>query len=154
MSTDAAIPTTTEAPPAAQEVLEWRVHLLRERPAGGAAVLAAAALAGVWGYGLFQHPLASMVGAGLVLASVGEFVFPLYCRLDADGAEVRNPFAWRKIAWKDVRRVYAGEGGVRLSPLPHGGVREAFRGVLLRCRGNREEVLQAVRRFRHAARND
>ncbi|MFN3649868.1 MAG: hypothetical protein ACK47B_09815 [Armatimonadota bacterium] len=153
MPIDVAISPAPDAVPLEGEELEWRVHLLRERPAGGVAVAAAVAAAATWGFLLFQHPVAGLVGAGLVLASAGEFVFPLHCRLNAEGAEVRNPFAWRKIAWKDVRRVYTGEEGVRLSPLAHGGVGDGFRGVLLRCRGNREEVLQVVRRYRDAARD-
>jgi hypothetical protein len=127
--------------------LTWRVHLARRQPGRAAAAIAAALAAGAWAYVLFGSPLPALAAAGLLVASVGEFLFPIVYRLTPEGAEARNLFAWRKIAWREVRRVYTGEDAIKLSPLAHGGPREAFRGVLLRCEENRDAILAAVNAY-------
>ena len=145
-------------PPEAEELsstqpesVEWRVHLARRQPARAAAASMAVLGAGAWAFYLFQHVVPALVTVGLLVAATGEFMFPISYRLSPAGAEARNPFGWRRIGWGEVMRVYVGNDEIKLSPLKHGGPREAFRGVLLRCEGNREVVLAAVQRFRDAA---
>jgi hypothetical protein len=140
------------APEPAAPALEWRVHLAARQPGRSAGALLAVVLAGVSAFILFQHAASALLAAGLILAAVGEFLFPVTYRLTAEGAEARGPLHWRRIAWTEVKRVYTHEEEVKLSPLAHGGPREPFRGVLLRCNGNRDEVLAAIRTFREAAR--
>jgi hypothetical protein len=103
---------------------------------------------------VFRHPIPALVAAALLALALGDFLFPVRYRLSAAGAEARGVGHWRRIAWEEVKRVYVGEEEVKLSPLAHGGPREPFRGVLLRCQGNREAVLAAVRQFRDAAARD
>jgi hypothetical protein len=100
--------------------------------AGGAALL------------LFHSLLSALLAAGLLLAATSEFILPVTYRLTPQGAEARSFFTWRKIEWSEVKRVYSGRDEVKLSPLKHGGPREAFRGVLLRCEGNQGTVQAAV----------
>jgi hypothetical protein len=134
--------------------MEWRVHLARRRPGRAVLVLALALAVGALALFLFRHVASALLAVGLLVAAVGEFLFPLAHRLTREGAEVRGPFYWRRIAWTEVKRVHVGEEEVKLSPLAHGGPREAFRGVVLRCEGNRDEVLAAVRQLRDAAARD
>lgn len=136
---------------AEKEVLEWRVFPARRQPGRAVAVVAVALAAGAWAYVLLGSLLLAAVAAGLLLASVGEFLFPVVYRLTPEQAEARNPFAWRRIAWAQVRRVALAEDAILLSPLAEPSRRDAFRGVLLRCAANRQEVLTAVRRYRDAA---
>jgi hypothetical protein len=125
--------------------LTWRVHLARRQPGRAVGAVAAALAAGAWAYLLFGSLLAALATTGLLVAAVGEFLFPIRYRIGPEGAEARNLFAWRRIAWRDVRRVYWGGETIKLSPLPHGGPREAFRGVLLRCEEiSRDTVVAAV----------
>ena len=133
------------------ETLEWRVYLARRQPAR--ATVAVGVILGVaaWGYVAFGSLLPGLAGAALLLGAVGEFLFPVTYRLSPEYAEARGPLSWRRIAWKEVKRVYAGDGEIKLSPLAHPGPREAFRGVLLRCEANQEAVLAAVKQFRDAA---
>jgi hypothetical protein len=133
------------------DTLEWRVHLARQQPGRAAGAVAAILLASAAALWLFASPGFALVTGGLLLAATGEFLFPTTYRLTASGAEARNPFGWRKITWKEVKRVYAGNEEIKLSPLAHGGPRESFRGVLLRCAGNHEAVRSAVHRFHDAA---
>ena len=133
------------------DTIEWRVHLARERPAHAAAVGTAIVLTATSAHWLLGSPGFALAAAGLLLAATGEFLFPTTYRLTPEGAEARNPFGWRRIAWKEVKRIYTGNEEIKLSPLAHGGPRESFRGVLLRCGENRETVRNAVRRFHDAA---
>jgi hypothetical protein len=130
---------------------EWRVHLARRHPGRAAGAVGLALGAGAAAYVSFGALAPALVSGGLVLAAAGEFLFPTTYRLTAEWAEVRNPFGWRRIAWKEVKRVHSGKEEIKLSPLAHAGRREAFRGVLLRCEGNQPAVLEAIDRFRNAA---
>ena len=131
-------------------MLEWRVHLARRQPGRAVLAVLVALAAAAWAGLLFQSLAAAVVTFAVLVGAVGDFLFPLTFRLSREGAEARGPFSWRRILWADVKRVYAGEGEVKLSPLEHGGRREAFRGVLLRCADNQEAVLAAVRDCRDA----
>jgi hypothetical protein len=135
----------------APEVLEWRVHLARRQPARAVAALAIIFGAAVGTQAAFGWLSLSLATAALLFAAAGEFLFPITYRLTADGVEARNPFAWRRIAWKEVKRVYAGNEEIKLSPFAERDRREPFRGVLLRCEGNRAAVLEAIQDFRDAA---
>jgi hypothetical protein len=131
--------------------LTWRVHLARRQPGRAAVAVAAALAAGAWGYLLLGGLLPALAGTGLLLAAVAEFLLPVQYRLTPEGAEARNLLLWRRIAWPEVQRVYTGAETIKLSPLPSGGRREAFRGVLLRLDGNGDAVLAAIERFRDVA---
>ena len=131
--------------------LEWRVHLAAREPAKGAVAAGLCFLAGGVALAAFGSLGTALAAAVVLMAAVGEFVFPVTYRLSAKGAEARNTFYWRRIEWGEVRRVYLGPDAVKLSPLAHGGPREAFRGVVLRCEENREAVLEAIERYRDAA---
>jgi hypothetical protein len=154
-------PATAPAPPAeapeaaseapAAEVLEWCIHLARREPAKAVVVVGLALISGALGLALFHNWLFALFAAGVLIAATGEFLFPVRYRLTAEDAELRGPFSWRRIRWTEVKRVYAANEEIKLSPLAHPGPREAFRGVLLRCEGNRDRVLDAIRRFRDAA---
>jgi hypothetical protein len=138
-------------PAAGAGCLEWRVHLARRQPARAVAAAGIALAAGIWAFALFHSFSLAIAAAGLLVAAVGEFLFPISYRLTPEAAEARNLVCWRRLAWADVRRIDLGDEGIKLSPLRCGGRGEAFRGVLLRCDANRELVLAAVQRFRDAA---
>ena len=131
--------------------LQWRVHLARREPLRALVVTVLIGMAGCAALLLFHSLLSALLAAGLILAATGEFLLPVTYRLTPEGAEARSLFAWRKIAWSEVKRVYSSRGLVKLSPLAHGGPREAFRGVLLRCEENQSAVSAAVEGYRHAA---
>jgi hypothetical protein len=141
-------PVETAAVPAA---LEWRVHLARRQPVRALAAAACILLAGLGALLLFQSLLSALLSAGLLFTATSEFLLPMTYRLTADAAEARGPLTWRRIRWGDVKRVYASPGEVKLSPLAHGGPREAFRGVLLRCDENQAAVVALAEEFRRAA---
>jgi hypothetical protein len=141
----------TEESPGPEEPLHWTIHHAPNHPQK-AVILAAAALAIGWlSWQLFRNPVMTAFSMAVLFAATSDFLFPIRYRLDAEGAELRNLHNWRRIAWTEVKKVYTGEREIKLSPLEHGGRREAFRGVLLHCPDNRDEVLAFVRRHRDAA---
>ncbi len=147
MTTPSAPHHSNTGSSAAQDaLLEWRVHLAAREPRRAALLIAVVASASMGSAFLFRHPLPGAAALLLLLGATGEYLFPITYRLTTVGAEMRNLFAWRRIAWADVRRIYRSGDEVKLSPLRHGGRREAFRGVHLRCEGRQERVLEVVRR--------
>jgi hypothetical protein len=131
--------------------LEWTVHLAAQHPHRAVIVGAAGLAVGTLAHLLFGNPVMTLFSVAVLVTATAEFLFPLRYRLDSEGAELRNLHNWRRIAWEEVKKVYTGEREIKLSPLEHGGRREAFRGVLLHCPDNRDEVLDFVRRHRDAA---
>jgi hypothetical protein len=131
--------------------LSWRVHLAGRNPARAALLILVVLLVAAWAALLFRGVLMPLAAAALLLGAVSEFLFPVTFRLTSEWAEARGPLYWRRIAWKEVKRIYVGNGEIKLSPLIHAGPREAMRGVLLRCDGNQPAVLAAVRGFHEAA---
>ena len=127
------------------------MHLATHRPDRAVVVAAAALAVGALAQFLFRNPVMTAFSIAVLFAATADFLFPIRYRLNAEGAELRNLHNWRRIAWTEVKKVYTGEREIKLSPLEHGGRREAFRGVLLHCPENRDEVLAFVRRHRDAA---
>jgi len=123
-------PAACRAP--APEVLEWRVHLVRSSPARGAVLAVVVAAVGGLCFYLFRSLPFALFSVLALLGATAEYLFPIRFRLTPEGAEMRNLHNWRRISWAEVRKVYLLDEGVKLSPLPHGGPREAFRGVMLR----------------------
>jgi hypothetical protein len=135
----------------ADATLEWSVHLATQRPERAVIITAATVAVGWLAWQLFRNPVMTAFSIAALFAATADFLFPIRYRLDGKGAELRNLHNWRRIAWEEVKKVYTGEREIKLSPLERGGRREAFRGVLLHCPDNREEVLAFVRRHRDAA---
>lgn len=133
------------------EALEWQVHLARREPWRAVVATGFILAAGVTALLVFHSALSALLASGLLLAATGEFLLPVSYRLTPEGAEARNLFTWRQIRWQDVKRIYLGAGEIKLSPLAHGGTREAFRGVLLRCGENQAAIQTAVEEYRRVA---
>ena len=131
--------------------VEWEVWLARRQPVRALVVLGVILLAAAGALLLFRTALAPVATVMVLAGAVAEFLLPTRYRLAATGAEARNLLFWRRIEWREVKRVYSGKEEIKLSPLPNGGPREAFRGVVLRCERNRELVLETIRKFRDGA---
>jgi hypothetical protein len=138
-------------PEPSTEVLAWRVHLAARHPRRTGLLVTIIVLASAWAVVVFGHPVALAVTAALLTLATSEYLFPQRFVFTEEYAEARGPLFWRRVPWKEVKRVYVGKGEIKLSPLKYGGPREAFRGVVLRLQDNDETVLAEVRRLREAA---
>ncbi len=137
-----AQPAATDDP--SLELLRWRYHPVRE--GGWRLVAVLAFLSGVplivgWLYGPFFVILALAILGG----SLGTYFFPTECILYAGGLETRFIGVTRRFAWDQFRSFYPDRNGVLLSPFPVPSRLENFRGLFVRCSGNRDAVLSIVR---------
>ena len=125
-------------------VLSWTVHLARDCPSKLVTSLALVAAGCAAGYFLLGCAAAAAT-AVVMLASVAEFVFSTKYEITADGAACRMLFKASEIRWENVKRCWVDDLGVKLSPLSRKSRLEAFRGVYLRFKDNREQVIEAVK---------
>ena len=131
----------------------WSVHLSAGQPkrqAQIAAVLLGVFVLGVW---LFRSVWLGLAPMLALLFSLSEYIFPIQYTLTPQSASARHGFTMLEIRWADVRHAYITEDGIKLSPLSAKNSRfESLRGVFLRFgNGNRDAIIEAVRRFRTEA---
>ena len=134
--------------------MQWRVHLARRRPGRAAAALVVIIAAAVCAVAGFRALWAGALAVVVLVASVGDFLFPIRCLVSGAGAEARGLFFRRRIAWPQVRRVTKDAAGVKLSPLPRPSRLEAYRGIYLWFEGNEAEVMAAIAHHTEAAGGD
>jgi hypothetical protein len=127
--------------------LTWTLHLAREHPAKLALCLGAGAFAAAAGFMALGSLGAAAVSA-VMLGATADFLFPVRFELTPDGAVCKTLLKRSRIAWNQVSRCYLDNDGVKLSPLDRVSRLEAFRGVYLRFAGNRDQVIEAIKRMR------
>lgn len=130
-------------------ILTWTVHLAREHPVKLIYSLGAIILASIAGY--YTLSTAGAVATALVMfVSVADFVLPVRYTITIDGAKCNMFLKSAEIRWQDIKRCYIDDTGIKLSPLGRRSRLEAFRGVYLRFKGNKEQVLETVQSLRKA----
>lgn len=132
-------------------IMSWSTHRLLERPARLLFVVPCLLLAGFAGARMLGSPVAGLLGAALLAAAIGDYLFPVRCELRSRSAVTSCLFSRSEIAWERVRKVWLTKDGIKLSPLPRKSRLEAFRGVYLPFGHDSDAVLEAVRRLRDGA---
>lgn len=94
-----------------------------------------------------QSILMTAVAGVILIGALASFIFPTTYRLDEAGASHSRLTGAGSIEWKRVRSVADEKEGLFLSPFPTRSRLENFRGLYLPYRGNREEILTAVRGY-------
>jgi len=125
--------------------LSWRVHLLVERPLRSAVAIAllAAFLVVVL---LAWEPVFFLLSVAFFLVSLAPFFFPAHYELTPDGP-CRRILGVRTVRrWSEFRSFAWGRDGARLSTTTGLSWLGNLRGFSLRFAGNREEVLDYLRR--------
>jgi hypothetical protein len=126
--------------------LAWAVTPVRENPARGISALVVVA-ASIWFALYFGGPVLGLFAFLVLVGGVGPYFVTTRYRLTEAGVEVRGPFQRVSRPWKDFQRAYPGRDGVSLSPFAGRHLLEPYRSVMLRYRGNRDEVLERVARW-------
>jgi len=126
--------------------LRWSVWPLREERGRGLSALAVVAAA-IYASFRLGGPILGGIAVLVLVGGVGPFFVSTTYRLTAEGIEVRSPFQRVSRPWSAFRRAYVGERGVSLSPFLGRHFLEPYRSVMLRYGGQREEILEWVRRF-------
>lgn len=129
-------------------IMEWQVHLLREDIKKLLLVVPVVAASLFTAYALFGSPVFMAVVVFLFASSLSGYLFPVHYTLTRTGACVRTLTGRNFVPWTRVKKYYLDENGIKLSTLPAPGRLEAYRGVYLRFGGNRDAVVEAVRRIR------
>ncbi len=140
---------TDSIAPKDEVVLQWRVHLAKEEPTKLIVVIAITVITGllslIWfGGNIFPF---IMIGSAF-LGMLSDYLLPVTFTITTTHVSHHTLVSKRIMAWKDVKRVYLDDYGVKLSPLGRQTRLEAYRGVYLRFVDNEEEVLDAVKRLR------
>ena len=127
---------------APEEVLaEWRVHLLREKPGKSAVLGVMCAFVVVLIHLVFgQRVVFTLLAVAILFGSLCDWLLPVKYRLTTRGASYNNIVFRKRIAWEEVRSVYVSGLGLKLSPFSRRTRLDAFRGLVLRFAGNRDEV--------------
>ncbi len=136
-----------EAPPSPG--LGWTVHPLRDHPWRGVLLLAVVlavegALSVVW-----ESPWLAVIGAFLLVAATGRFLFPTRFVLDDAGVHVTFLGARQHRPWSEVRRLREAREGVLLSPFRRPSPLDGPRGIFVvfaEGGANRAEVMAELRR--------
>ena len=137
----------------AEPILAWKVHLVRENPAKVLLIAPVLATSLLVCY-VFTHSLVFMaVTFSLLASSLADYLFPVRYEINERGASSRTLLRRTFVEWDRVRKYYLDDHGIKLSTLSRPGRLEAYRGLYLRFGGNRDEVIEAVRRMRDAVRS-
>lgn len=132
----------------AEPILTWRVCLLREQPAKMLLVAPIVFAGIVVSIILFRSLIFTAVTFFLFLSSLAEYIFPISYEIDKEGASSKALIGKTRIEWKNVKKYYIDEHGIKLSPLKKQSRLEAYRGVYLRFGNRRDEVIRIVRMMR------
>lgn len=128
-------------------ILRWKVHLAARQPAKLAVVLGTVAVTGVSACLWYGSVLPGAVMAFILVGALSDFLLPVTYTFTSKKASGTTPLGLRVISWKDVKRVYIDDDGIKLSPLDRQTRLESYRGVYVRFGDRREEILEAARRL-------
>lgn len=132
-------------------ILEWKTHRLRERPERIPVVALAVSLTACAAAVLYQSWLFGLLGALVVTLALGDYLFPVKHTLRESTASTSCLLGRQEIRWENVKHIWLADDGLKLSPLAHRSRLEVFRGVFLRFRGNREQVIAVASALRDHA---
>ncbi len=135
-----------QRPPADGERLEWTSLPCRNDPLLSVAVVVLLLLLWVLVYLLFRDPVLVALAVVMLSGSLLTFFLPTRYVLTAEQASARGPLWRTERPWSDFRRCVADGSRAVLSPFPRPSRLDGFRGLVLRFDGNREQVLEFVRR--------
>ena len=129
------------------DALSWSVALWKRDPAKLLVIASIASGAGVLGLIALKSPFGFGLGFIMIALATADFWLPIHHRLDGRGATRKVGLSVSTIEWSAIVQVREQQDGVKLSPLESASSRlEAFRGVYLRFDGNREQVMERIRR--------
>ena len=138
----------TESPaPAGADTIRWVVHPAVQESIWKSGALILIVLA----FGILVSLSFDSNGYGvltvlLLATSQSRYFFPTRYAVDSSGVTISHLASRRIVEWGNFRRYVATIDGVFLSPFTTPHRLDSFRGVYIRCVGNREEVVASVQR--------
>ncbi len=129
-------------------ILAWTVHLVRQSPQKLAWIVPLFLVSFFCGLNL-MGPLGGVVVVVAMVTTLADFLFPVYYQLTPERASCKRRFGVTEICWKNVKRYYLDDFGIKLSPLAKLTRLEAYRGVYLRFdNDNKEKIIETVKSLR------
>jgi hypothetical protein len=87
-----------------------------------------------------------ILAAMLLATSQSRYFFPTRYRVNGTGVKISHLTSRRTFEWNQLKRFIITVDGVFLSPFSSPHRLDTFRGIHLRCIGNRDEVVDAIKR--------
>lgn len=138
--------TRSDGPPHPDQSLRWRAWPAARNPrlavAVGALVVIVAIVVGLAFRGVFWVAVAVLFLGGSLIPFFG----PTWYELTEDGVTVRGVLYRTSKEWTAFRACRSDDESVLLSPFSRPSRLDAFRGVVLRFDGNKDEVMAFVQR--------
>ena len=125
-------------------IMQWSVHLARQRPFGAALAIISIAITIAIGYALLGSWLYGVVGGLVIACALSDFLLPVHYRLTKRGVEVISALHRRSINWESVKACYLDKDGIVLSPFEMWTPLAPFRSVRLRLNCDRERVIGLI----------
>ena len=137
---------TTIAPVTESVLLSWSTHPAAARPLVTTLVILFLIVLAALVYLLTYSAIFTVIAALILYGSLTQyFTKTIYEFTDT---KVRVKYVVNKIEkeWTQYRSYYADKNGVLLSPFPSPSRLENFRGLFIRFAGNKDQVMEIVRR--------
>jgi len=125
-------------------IMQWSVHLARQRPFGAALAIISISITIVIGNALLGSWFYGAIGGLVIACALSDFLLPVRYRLTKRGAEVVSALYQRSIEWERVKACYLDKDGIVLSPFERWTPLASFRSVRLRFNCDRERVIKLV----------
>ncbi len=138
-------PLSPEPPPKEPVVLEWVCHPAKRNTL--VTVLVTLFLVVIIGavYFATYSVWFTLLGAVIMIASLGPFYLPTRYKLTDDEITVKSVTQTMVKSWSQYRTCYPDKNGVLLSPFVRPSRLENFRGLYIRFSGNKEKVVAFVK---------
>jgi membrane-bound metal-dependent hydrolase YbcI (DUF457 family) len=140
---EASVQADTEVP--SDRELRWISHPVRTAHRKTALAAGVALLTAWFLYTQTRSVTWALIGFGIIVLSLYDFILPTEFRLTNEGVERRILFLTRRRKWSVLHSFYPDRNGVFLSPFPRPSRLEGFRGLYVRYAGNREQVVSYIK---------
>ena len=131
-----------------EDILEWSVHPLRERPGRAVGTCLIILACGLLVSVAVGDPTGGVLAGGaailFLVLMLNRFFLPSYYRMDAVGIAVRYPIGTRSLRWADLRRFPHNESGGYLSTRERGGLFDS-RGISVLFADRGAEIVPRIK---------
>ncbi|MEE2718525.1 MAG: hypothetical protein VX727_01930 [Planctomycetota bacterium] len=131
-----------------EDILEWSVHPLRERPGRAVGTCLIILACGLLVAVAVGDPTGGVLAGGaailFLILMLNRFFLPSYYRMDGVGIAVRHPIGTRSLRWVDLRRFPHNESGGYLSTRERGGMFDS-RGISVLFAGRGDEIVPWIK---------
>lgn len=120
--------------------LKWKSYPAKAEPAKALIVALVILCVGILAGLYLKAFIVGVISSAILFVSVMKFYLPSEYQLGENEVEIK--FLWMKkvYKWNTFRSVFRCKSGVLLSPFYYESRLDTFRGVLLLCKDNLEEV--------------